>query len=157
MLQVTSIAFAKLSTAFLLGRVAPQSLRERGILFGSVTLWAVFAIFASAFHCGMPKPWEGSPRSCGNGWPLIVIIILNMASDILLTAWIFPILYPLNMDKSRQRSVGILFGTRAIVPLVTIGQVWAALKSGRSNDLTWGGLQLALFNEYVLQGTQSFW
>jgi hypothetical protein len=106
-------------------------------------------VFASAFHCGIPKLEQFSPRSCGNGWPLIIIIILNIASDILLTAWIFPILYPLNMDKSRQRSVGILFGARAIVPLVTIGQVWAAVKAGRSNDPTWDGLELVLFNEYV--------
>jgi hypothetical protein len=141
------MAFAKLSSAFLLGRVAPQSRRERGILFGSVTLWTVYSVFASAFHCGMPNPWEVSPQSCGNGWPLIIIIILNMASDVLLTAWIIPILLPLNMDKARRRSVGILFGSRIIVPLVTIGQVWAAVKAGRSNDPTWDGLNLALFNE----------
>jgi hypothetical protein len=143
------MSFGKLSSAFLLGRVAPQSWRERSILFGSVGFWAVYSIFAFAFQCGLPRPWEHNPEKCGHGRLLISIIILNMASDVVLIAWIFPILHPLHMDKARRRSVGILFGSRVVVVLVAGVQIWVAVKYGRSKDPTWDGFAMALSTQYV--------
>jgi hypothetical protein len=143
------MGFAKLSTAFLIGRVAPQSWRQRSILFGSVGFWAIFSTFAFAFQCGLPRPWEFNPQKCGHGRLLISIIILNMVSDIVLIAWVFPVLHPLRMDKVRRRSVEIMFGSRAVVVLVAVVQIWAAVRSGRSKDPTWDGFAMALSTQYV--------
>jgi hypothetical protein len=108
------MGFAKLSSAFLIGRVAPQSRRENAILFGSVTLWILYSMFAFAFQCGLPKPWMFDPPNCAHGGPLISIIILNMLSDILLTAWIFPMLRPLKMNREKCLNVAVLFGSRVV-------------------------------------------
>ncbi|KAF2708628.1 hypothetical protein K504DRAFT_534232 [Pleomassaria siparia CBS 279.74] len=149
LLQLATIACGKLSSAFLLGRVAPQSTRERVVLFGSVVLWTAYSMLTLAFQCGLPRPWEYSPQKCGHGGPLISIIVLNMVSDILLTAWILPVLQPLDIDKARRRTVSMLFGTRAVIPLVCIAQVWGALKAGRGDDPTWDGFELAFFTQAV--------
>lgn len=143
------MAFAKLSSAFLIGRVAPQTRRQNTILFGIVIAWTIYSLFATAFQCGTPAAWRFDISKCGHGGPLYSIIALNMLSDIVLAAWIFPTLRTLNMDKEKRITVAILFGSRAVVALFSCGEIWAVDKAANGNDPTWDTYELALFTQAV--------
>lgn len=149
LLQIAAMAFAKLSSAFLVERVAPQSRKQRGFLFGMVGVWIVYSLFAFAFQCGLPNPWRFDPTKCAHGGPLFTIIILNMVSDVVLAGWIYPILRPLSMDRARRINVALLFGSRAIVPLAAGAQIWAATKLFQGNDPTWDAYYFTLLSQTV--------
>lgn len=110
------MSFAKLSSAFLVGRIAPQSRRSNLTLHGMIGFWIVYSLLAFAFQCGIPNPWKIDPHKCSQGVLLFSIIILNMITDIVLAVWIFPILRPLRRNKNQRATVAILFGSRGSEP-----------------------------------------
>lgn len=114
LLQVVVMALAKIASILLIERVAPQTRRAKITLFGVVGFWFVYAILASALQCGLPAPWRVDSERCGNGRLLVSVIALNMASDLVVAGWIFPVLWPLRMETSRRITVGLLFGARAV-------------------------------------------
>ncbi|KAF1954362.1 hypothetical protein CC80DRAFT_567572 [Byssothecium circinans] len=149
LLQMTAIALAKLSTVFLIDRVAVETRSRKIFLLSMVGLWFVYSIFTLAFQCGIPKPWEVGPHKCAYGGPLISAVVLGMMVDFVLAWWIFPVLLPLRMAKAKVATVAMLFAARFIVPVVAGGQVWAIAKAMRSDDPTRDGFEMALFFQAV--------
>ncbi|PSN70882.1 hypothetical protein BS50DRAFT_269101 [Corynespora cassiicola Philippines] len=149
LLAVVVMTLGKLSSAFLIGRVAPQSLLNKVVLFGSVVSWSVYSLFAVAFQCGTSQPWVMNEQKCHGGSLMVSVIVFDMVSDILLAVWILPVLRPLHMDRRRRRTVAILFGARIIVPFVGGVQVWAAIKAAQTEDPTWDGFALAILTKTV--------
>lgn len=110
------MSFAKLSSAFLMERVAPQSRRSRTILFATVGAWSVFALFVTSFRCGIPIVSRSEPLHCGSSGPLITSIVLNAITDVVLAAWMFPTLLSLSLDKEKRLTAMVLFGSRIVYP-----------------------------------------
>lgn len=135
LLEVATMSFAKLSSACLMERVAPQSRRSRAILFATVGAWSVFALFVMSFRCGIPIVSRSEPLHCGSSGPLITSIVLNAITDVVLAAWMFPTLLSLSLDKEKRLTAMVLFGSRIVVPVVAGGQLWAVTTVFPTTDL----------------------
>jgi hypothetical protein len=149
MLELGAMAFAKLSSAFLVARVAPQTQRQMMILRGIVGFWTVYSLLAFAFQCGLPQPWKFERSKCAHGGPLFSVIALNILSDLILAAWVIPILRPLHMVREKRITVAVLFGSRAVVALIAGVQIWTAVKALHGSDPTWDGFDLAILSQTV--------
>ena len=113
LLSIVAMAFAKLSVVLLSDRVAPRETHARKAMLALVGFWALFAILAIAFQCGLPEPWVFAPQHCTTKGALYYpIIILNILTDTLLTVWILPTVWKLLMDTSTRITVMCLFGSR---------------------------------------------
>ncbi|KAF2678738.1 hypothetical protein K458DRAFT_276780, partial [Lentithecium fluviatile CBS 122367] len=149
LLQIATIGLAKTSSIFLIERVSSQTRKVKATLHGLVGFWFVYSVLAFGLQCGLPMPWEVAAGKCARGGPLVSVIAINMISDLVIAGWILPTLWPLKMDKGRRLIVGFLFGARAGVALVAGGQAWAAARAMQSDDPTWNGFELAIFNQAV--------
>ena len=112
-LAITAIAFAKLSTAFLIDRVAPQTRRAKVVLFSILGIWAVFALLAVSLECGSPQ-WTARELHCGHRGLMVTVILTNMITDFMLAAWIIPTVWNLALDKELRLLATILFGVRGL-------------------------------------------
>ncbi|KAF1997788.1 hypothetical protein P154DRAFT_440388 [Amniculicola lignicola CBS 123094] len=148
-IQVAAMGFAKASSACLVGRVAPQSPRQRNILFGVVGAWSVYSVIAASFQCGVTDLFKTFPQKCSKGGPTYSIIALNMISDVILAGWIFPVLRDLNMDRRRVQTVAILFGSRVFVAVAGVAQMWAVAYANSKDDPTWYSFELAITDHAV--------
>jgi hypothetical protein len=113
-LEVTAMSAAKLSSAFLIERVAPQSRKAKASLFALLGTWSVFAIFAMAFRCGVSETWASELRRCSNTGSLVAVIVSNMVTDFVLAIWLFPTLVTISLDKDKRFTAMVLFGSRAM-------------------------------------------
>ncbi|KAH7084428.1 hypothetical protein FB567DRAFT_604277 [Paraphoma chrysanthemicola] len=134
LLEVVAMTAAKLSSAFLIERVAPQSRKAKTYLFALLCIYGVFALFALAFRCGLSTSWASQTHRCKNTGPLIAAIVFNMVTDLLLASWLFPTLLSISLDKEKRFTAMLLFGSRAIVPVVAGAQIWAAVRAVSSDD-----------------------
>lgn len=107
------MVFAKLSSALLIERVVPQTRRAKIILFGMITIFAIFSIFALSFQCGIPE-WTAHSLQCRNGGLAIAVVGLNMTTDLFLAFWMVPVLWKLSLDKEKSFAAATLFGVRAM-------------------------------------------
>ncbi|KAF1970897.1 hypothetical protein BU23DRAFT_600631 [Bimuria novae-zelandiae CBS 107.79] len=129
---------AKVSFLQLCERVAPRKPKEYNIVFSMVTFWGVFAMFAIAFQCGLPKPWMFDPSNCvTKGIMYYPVIIMNILTDIVLGTWILPTLWHLLMDQDRRVIVIVLFGSRLIVACVATAQLISVVRHILSTDVTY--------------------
>ncbi|KAF1850577.1 uncharacterized protein K460DRAFT_273747 [Cucurbitaria berberidis CBS 394.84] len=133
LLGFVAMTFAKLSSAFLVGRVVPQTRKAKAILFGMIATWGIFSIGSVGFECGLPK-WTIESRQCGNGPFLVSVIVYNIVTDLVLAGWIVPTLWSVSLNKEKCISATLLFGARAIVPLAAGAQIWAVLKANQSSN-----------------------
>lgn len=84
--------------------------------------WAISGIFATAFQCSLPSPWRITPtNSCIS---IRAISIYNDTLNILtdLVIYILPItmIWNVHTNTSRKLQVCALFGSRILVPAITI-------------------------------------
>ncbi|OAL02850.1 hypothetical protein IQ06DRAFT_345836 [Phaeosphaeriaceae sp. SRC1lsM3a] len=149
LLEVATISFAKLSSACLMERVAPQSRRSRTILFAMVAAWSVFALFVISFRCGIPPGPSPQTLRCGSSGPLIASIVLNAITDVVLAAWLFPTLLSLSLDKEKRLTAMVLFGSRVIVSVIAGGQIWAVTSAFPSEDLAGTMINYAVLSHAV--------
>lgn len=66
MLYLAAILFAKLSTLSLVARLSPNHFHAKVIrsVFALVIVWGVTSVFASAFQCNLPRPWDTTKGHC---------------------------------------------------------------------------------------------
>lgn len=127
---------AKLSSALLMERVAPQSRKLKTSLFAMLIVYCVFSTLAIAFRCGVPSAWVYRAEHCGNSGLLIAAISLNLVTDLILAGWLLPTLVSLSLDREKRFSAMVLFGSRSVVALAAGAQIWAALKAVSGQDPT---------------------
>lgn len=147
-LSIGAMAFAKLSSAFLIERVAPQTYKAKIVLFGMIAFWSVFSFFAVSFQCGIPR-WTANTVQCHHGDILISVIVLNMVTDLVIAVWLMPILWTLSLDKEKRMTAIMLFGSRAVVPFAAGGQIWAVIKAGKSSNPTRDAVELTILTQLV--------
>ena len=108
------MALAKLSTVFLIERVAAQTRKSKIFLHSIIAFWFIYSTFAIAFQCGIPSPWVIEKQRCVSGVPSISAIALSMVIDMILAGWIVPVLMPLHMTKNQRMVIASLFMIRFV-------------------------------------------
>jgi len=132
--EVFAILFAKASTAFLMGRIIPQPSKFKIILSCLILGWAMLHLFAVAFQCPLPSPWNSRPSECRtHGIALYPAMSFNALTDIILGLWIVPGVWKLKMAKKHRLSVIFLFGFRTCVSIPIVSEL-VLLKSFFSAD-----------------------
>lgn len=139
-MAILAMTFAKLSVLLLFRRImsntrAFQSFLTVAIMIG---LYCVFGIFATAFQCGVHRPWVLIPSTCPtHGDMRYAIIALDILTDIMLAVWILPSLWKLNMGQSSRLVVMSLFAARLAVPGAAVAQLVMTQRALATDDQTW--------------------
>lgn len=106
---------AKLSFLQLSQLIVARASRSYNIIFSIVTFWGLFSFLAIALQCGPKEPWIYAPDACPTkGLFYFPVIIMNILTDILLSAWILPMLWKLLLDAEWRFLFIILFGSRLV-------------------------------------------
>jgi hypothetical protein len=105
-----------MSVAMLLSRLIPHSRNPAWLSFSAIACWALFSLFAVAFGCWLPHPWDLLFSQCPthSGKLLYPIIIFNILTDVMLSFWIVPYVWTLAMEMKECGLVCSLFGARLI-------------------------------------------
>ncbi|KAF4441127.1 hypothetical protein FACUT_2895 [Fusarium acutatum] len=123
------------------------------ILGGAVVMWAISGLFATAFQCPMPEPWLAENNvQCPNQGPIflyngIMIVLTDVALCIL------PVAMMWEVQTSRRRKIIVmaLFGTRLIVPIITIPElVHVRYMFNNSDDVTWQAVPMMIWGQIAL-------
>lgn len=123
------------------------------VLGGVVIVWAVSGVLTTAFQCSLPQPWLAENRQqCPNQGPIfvyngIMIIITDLALCILPVA----MMWEVQTSIRRKIIVMALFGTRLIVPIITIPEIThARYIFGDSDDATWQAVSTMIWGQIAL-------
>jgi hypothetical protein len=112
------MACAKASVPLLYQRIAeplPQGKYYYYYFIFMVGVWTIFAVFAQAFACKLPKPWLHLPSDCSAQFSLgYAVITLNMVTDAVLALAFLPILWRLNTNRRKRITVMALFASRLV-------------------------------------------
>lgn len=134
-----ALACAKLSVVFMFRRILPVTVAPLTlkILVPVIALYAFIGVLLVGFQCQLPSPWILNPRTCStHGNVHYATASLNIATDLLLAAWILPAIWKLHMDENIKRLVMTLFGSRIVVCAVDIGRIILIRRALRSEDQT---------------------
>jgi hypothetical protein len=124
------MASAKMSVAMLLSRLIPHSSNPAWVSFSAIAGWALFSLFAVAFGCWLPRPWNLLFSQCSTHSEKLLypVIIFNILTDIMLSFWIVPYVWTLAMKVKERVLVCSLFGARlmSVTRRITsgAGPVW---------------------------------
>ncbi|KAG5657800.1 hypothetical protein KAF25_007833 [Fusarium avenaceum] len=123
------------------------------ILGGVVIAWAISGVLTTAFQCSLPQPWLAeNGQQCPNQGPIFVyngvmIIVTDLALCILPVA----MMWEVQTSIRRKIIVMALFGTRLIVPIITIPEITHTLYMfGDSDDVTWQAVSTMIWGQIAL-------
>ncbi|TDZ48403.1 hypothetical protein CTRI78_v008175 [Colletotrichum trifolii] len=142
LLATAAAACTKLSLCLLI-----QSINNHGrlhvanrSLFGVIAAWAVSGIIAEALQCSLPDPWAASSkRKCpGREGVFLYNGLMDMLTDVALCALPVAMMWKVQTSTRRKLMVVALFGTRIIVPILSIpGLVSTHNFASNFTDSTW--------------------
>lgn len=114
-LLIAALAFAKASVTLLIVAVGPQRnvLLACYVLLGVVALWAVMGVFALAFQCDLPPPWDSDPgRRIDQQTLLVFIGIISILTDIAVILLSFFLMRNVQVSTVKRWQVVALFASR---------------------------------------------
>ncbi|KAF5602213.1 uncharacterized protein FSUBG_7888 [Fusarium subglutinans] len=123
------------------------------ILGGVVVAWAISGLFATAFQCSMPEPWLAeNAAQCPNQGPVFLYNgIMIILTDIALCVLPVAMMWEVQTSMRRKMIVMALFGTRLIVPIITIPElVHARYMFNNSDDVTWQAVSMMIWGQIAL-------
>ncbi|KAH6869529.1 hypothetical protein B0T10DRAFT_501482 [Thelonectria olida] len=109
-------------------------------LGGIVLVWVATGFFATIFQCPLPSPWvANSNDECPNYGPIFLYNgIMDILTDLALCVLPVAMMWHVQTTLRRKIIVMSLFGTRIIVPIVTIPSLSNANYLFRDySDPTW--------------------
>ncbi|KAF4997503.1 hypothetical protein FGRMN_3867 [Fusarium graminum] len=148
-------ATTKLSLGLLIRQIDKQGgLNVANMILGGLVItWAISGIFTTAFQCTSPQPWlAGNFQKCPNQGPIFVyngtmVILTDVALCILPVA----MMWEVQTSIRRKIIVMALFGTRLIVPIITIPELTHAQYMFRnSDDVTWEAVSTMIWGQIAL-------
>ncbi|KAF5642509.1 uncharacterized protein FTJAE_3666 [Fusarium tjaetaba] len=154
-LRILVHATTKVSLGLLIRQIDRQGgLNTANMILGGVVIaWAISGVFATAFQCPMPEPWLAENNAqCPNQGPVflyngIMIILTDVALCILPVA----MMWEVQTSIRRKIIVMALFGTRLIVPIITIPElVHAEYMFDNSDDVTWQAVSMMIWGQIAL-------
>ncbi|KAM0430069.1 hypothetical protein ACHAPT_006075 [Fusarium lateritium] len=123
------------------------------ILAGVIVAWMVTGIFATAFQCPLPEPWAShSNDQCPSQGPIFVFNgVMNILTDVALCALPVAMMWHVQTSVRRKLIVMSLFGSRLIVPIVTIPILsHSGYLFNNSDDSTWQSVSIMIWTQIAL-------
>ncbi|EHY54875.1 hypothetical protein HRR83_005865 [Exophiala dermatitidis] len=117
-------------------------------LLGFIAAWTFASIFASAFQCNPPNPWNSEGNKCVDQFALNVAIhTLNILSDVLIVLIPFAMMLKVKVTSHKRFIVTGLFASRfAAVPFtVTMLVYMRTVFRSAHPDITWDYLVPQVF------------
>ncbi|EFX06279.1 integral membrane protein [Grosmannia clavigera kw1407] len=135
-------ACTKISLCLLVRQINHTGLLKTAnhILGAFIAVWAVSGSIATIFQCHLPRPWLAlSKEQCPSRGPIYMYNgIINILTDIALCILPIGMMWGVHTTPKRKIVVVALFGTRIIVPAVTIPSLsTAAYLYDNYADSTW--------------------
>ncbi|KAI1033868.1 hypothetical protein LB503_011129 [Fusarium chuoi] len=148
-------ATTKVSLGLLIRQIDRQGgLNTANMILGGVVIaWAVSGVFATAFQCPMPEPWLAKNKTqCPNQGPIFLYnCIMIILTDIALCILPVAMMWEVQTSIRRKIIVMALFGTRLIVPIITIPElVHARYMFEDSDDVTWKAVSIMIWGQIAL-------
>jgi hypothetical protein len=123
------------------------------ILGGVVIAWAISGVLTTAFQCSLPQPWLAESRQqCPNQGPIFIYNrIMIISTDLALCILPVAMMWGVQTSIRRKTIVMALFGTRLIIPIITIPEITHALYMfGDSDDVTWQAVSTMIWGQIAL-------
>jgi len=150
-LLIATMAAAKTSLALLLHSLMGEgySLLASQSLLGIIIAWGITAIFATAFACSLPDPWDIKGHCVNLGALHNAIEALNILTDVLLILLPCFVFWKVQEQMRRYR-VATLFGLRLIVCVITGVQMRYYDRFLKSSDPTWSNMNSTIVDQFMM-------
>lgn len=120
-------------------------------MFTVVAAWGIFSIFALAFQCHLPHPWNYLPPNCPEREGILyAVCTLNVVTDIFLAVYIFPDMFKLGVAPKERYAVLILFGARVVVCIANIVYATAVRDAVNNPDQTFANVRLTILESIAV-------
>ncbi|KAK5462700.1 hypothetical protein LTS15_002412 [Exophiala xenobiotica] len=122
-LLVGALAASQASLTFLVIAINPtrRLLISCYSILGFLAAWTLSSMFALAFQCNLPRPWDYGNNNCVDRFALNVgIYSFNILGDVLIVIVPFAMMQKVQVSSSRRFVVSALFSSRLSVPAFTI-------------------------------------
>ncbi|KAJ9656469.1 hypothetical protein H2198_004928 [Neophaeococcomyces mojaviensis] len=143
-LFVAALLFSKMSTIFLLTRLAPKPKIRRtcqavGALF---TIWALGSILGLALQCQLPRPWDyrqTETHQCSVNAAALnySVMVFDILTDIACIVIPITMLWNLQMAVQRRWSLIGAFGCRIAVCICSAIRISALVTYFQTSDKSW--------------------
>lgn len=153
--MIASLAFSKVSVAFLVTNIQPTGLILRAchVFLATVLLWALAFILAISFQCSLPHPWDFSLDRCVSQHALYIALgVSNILTDLFLVVIPIPMVWPIQFPRAKRWLVISLFAFRITVPISTVF-VLVSLSpyfSSHPIDKTWNSVLPTIANQIMM-------
>ncbi|KAL8633775.1 hypothetical protein Q9189_000511 [Teloschistes chrysophthalmus] len=153
-LYISVISLVKVSICLHLDSLTPVALQKSLIrgLGAFVCLWTIASIFAVAFQCRPPTPWQFMRGKCidiTGFWAAYDVV--NVVTDVALVLMPWKILSKLQVEAKRKAIIIGCFAARIFVVAATIVQIYFLLnRTTGAYDLTYDPWIVVLLAEIVL-------
>jgi len=115
-LFVITICLSKISLLLFTIRLTPNTttIRVGKILMGVILLWGVATVFALAFQCSLPQPWNVTSGVCHNQGVLVSVSIIDIITDIAITSLPLVMLWGIQIQRGKRITVMAVFMCRIL-------------------------------------------
>lgn len=116
-LFVLTICLSKVSLLLFITRLTPNAstIKTGWFILAGITAWGVATIFAFAFQCALPRPWDTISGVCHNQGALhYVTAIIDILTDVALTIHPVIILWRVQIQRSKRLVVMLVFIARVL-------------------------------------------
>ncbi|KAI2707941.1 hypothetical protein CBS147333_4523 [Penicillium roqueforti] len=148
LLYLLSLMFSKLSLVVFIRSLTPSA-KDKWLARGVeaiVYVWAVVAIFGTAFQCSLPRAWDFQNGQCINllTWRYF-IAISNIVTDLLIVAQAMILISSVQTTLLRRLAFAGIFLPRLLVTIATVGELAFIKKGTKSNDPTFQMCEITIF------------
>ncbi|KAI1615347.1 hypothetical protein EDD36DRAFT_186931 [Exophiala viscosa] len=157
-LQIIVLAAAKASVTYLIIAINPSRKLVYscyGIL-GLVGAWTIASVFALAFQCSPPHPWNSKGNTCVDRFAMNVgIQALNIITDCLIVVIPFVMMQSVQVSMSKRFVVSGLFAARLVVPAFTVPMLVYMKREYKTDttDPTWTALVPQVFAQIMMNAS----
>jgi hypothetical protein len=154
-LGIFALGGAKLSIVLMFQRIDTVRVTTMKWLTPIMGGYMLLASLLVGFQCQLPRPWVLSPKHCStHGNVYYPITAANILTDTLLSFWIVPLLWKLQMGRSTKTMVTWLFVSRVLVCIADMGRMIVIHHALQSEDQT---RKAASIPSAVNEGILSTW
>lgn len=167
-LFIITICLSKISLLLFIIRLTPNNttIRVGRIAMGVITLWGIATVFALAFQCSLPQPWNIISGVCHNQDALYYSAgIIDIITDIGVIALPLVMLWTIQIPRAKRITVMTVFIVRISyvswilhlkglwltrlrsVCLAEIARLIYLTRYLRSSDKTWDSVDLSIWTQ----------
>jgi len=150
-LIIAAMTAAKASLALLIQNLMAEghSLLASRSLLGVIIGWGITSVFAIAFGCSLPHPWDTTGHCINLGALHDAISAINIATDAVLVLLPCLVFWTVQEHMRRYR-VTALFAIRILVCVITGIQIHYYGRFLSSSDPTWSKMNSSILDQFMM-------